>query len=208
MPDLYQWVHLPWTTYGILMFTKADLFSELALHWIFDSSNLSLRRSGYNLPFNEYPYLGHLQYPPPYSQQSFPPPFPSKQHFPPIAHPLIFPTYPSSLRRRLSHDRSSFRIHRHISNPPSRSTSLEKRRRTSLNSTQPLAFLSGALSAIQRRPHGWRSGYKPPSRSSFGKHFERLIAAFIPSMSNDNFLMLAYLWFAENLSCQQLAPVC
>lgn len=170
LDDLY-YVHIHFNTI-------AGLFSEFSLNSIFGSSDLSTLKSSANyLPFNEYPYYGHIQYPPPYSQQSFPPPFLPKQPFPPhVSHPLIFPTHPSSLRRRLSRHR----VQRQISNLHSRATSLKKLRRSSTK--QPPSFpISGALSSIQLargRPHGWRSGYKSPSKSYFRRHFESFIVPY------------------------------
>ena len=160
--------------------TIARLFSEFSLNSTFDSSDLSTLKSSANyLPFNEYPYYGHLQYPPPYSQRSFPPPFLPKQPFPPhVSHPLIFPTHPSSLRRRHSRP-SSLRVQRQMSILHSRTTSLKKLRGPSTK--EPPAFpISGALSSIQLargRPHGWRSGYKSPSKSYF-RSFESFIAPY------------------------------
>jgi len=133
--------------------------------------------SAYYLPFNEYPYYGYPQYPPPYSQRSFPPPILPKQHFPPhVSHPLVSSTHPSSLRRRPSRH-SSIRLQRQMSNIHIRATSL---RRTSTK--QPPAFpVSGAFSSIQLargRPYEWRSGYKPPSKSYFRRHFESFVAPY------------------------------
>lgn len=171
---------------------------SLLINSIFDSSNLStLRSSAYYLPFNEYPY-GHLQYPPPYSQRSFPPPFLPMQRFPPhVSRPLIFPTHPSSLRRRLSR-RGSLRVERQMSNLHSRATSLKKVQKASTK--QPPAFpTSGALSSVQLargRPHGWRSGYKSPSKSYLRRHFESFIAPYsLTSKFNHNFL--------ESTSCER-----
>jgi len=133
--------------------------------------------SAYYLPFNEYPYYGHFQYPTPYSQRSFPPPFLHKQPFPPhVSHPLISSTRPSSLTRR----HSSHRVEHQMTNLHIRATPLKKLRRTSTK--QPPSFpISGALSSVQLargRPHAWRYGYKPPSKSYFRRHFERFIAPY------------------------------
>ena len=133
-------------------------------------SDLStLRSPAYYLPLNEYRYYGHPQYPPSYSQRSFPPPFLPKQLFPPHeSHPLIFPTHPPFLTQRFLRDRQMSNLH-------SRGTSLKKLRRTSTK--QPPAFpTSGALSSVRGRPHGWRHGYKAPSKSYFRRHFENFIA--------------------------------
>jgi hypothetical protein len=164
---------------------------SFSFYFIFDSSDLStLKSSNYYLPFNEYHYYGHLQHPPPYSQRSFPPPFLSKQPFPlHVSHPLIFPTHPSSLRRRLS-QRGSLRVQRQMSNLHRRATSLKKRPRTSTK--HPPTFpISGALSSIQLatgRPHGWRPGYKSPSKSYIRRHFEGFIAPYtFTSKLNYNF---------------------
>ncbi|KAF8798683.1 hypothetical protein BYT27DRAFT_6898554 [Phlegmacium glaucopus] len=134
------------------------------------------------LPFNEYPsnrsfYYGHFQHPPPYVQRFFPPPLLPKQSLPPhVAHPHILLAHPSSLGRRLSRP-SSLRVQRHLSNLNNRPTTLKRRQRAS--TTQPPAFpVSGALSSIQLargRPRDWRSGYKPPSKSYFRRHFESFI---------------------------------
>jgi hypothetical protein len=190
-----EYVYLGLSYYVYVHFnTIARLISEFALliNSIFDARNLStLRSSAYYLPFNEYPYYGHLQYPPPYSQRSFPPPFPPKQPFPPhVSHPLIFPTHPPSLTQRFSRH-SSLRVERQVSNLHTRATSLKKLRRTSTN---PPAFpTSGALSSIQLaggRPHGWRYGYKSPSKSYFRRHFESFIAPYtFTSKLNHNFLI-------------------
>ena len=161
--------------------TLAGLFSEftLLINSIFDASNLSvLRSSAYYLPFNEYRYYAHLQYPPPYSQRSFPPQFLPKQPFPPhVSHPLIFPTHPPSLTQRFSRP-SSLRAERQMSNLHSRTTSLKKLRRTSTK--HPPAFpTSGALSSVQLargKPHGWRYGYKASSKSYFRRRFESFFA--------------------------------
>ena len=148
------------------------------LNWIFDSSNLcTFKRSAYHLPFNEYPYQSHFQHPPRYSQRSVPRPYPFKQPFPP--HPPTFSTHPSSLRRRPS-CRSSPRVQRHVSSLHSRATTLKKRRRP-LTTQPPASYISEVLSSIQLasgRPHDWRSGYKPPSKSYFRRHFERFTAPF------------------------------
>lgn len=121
-----------------------------------------------NPPNPQFYYHDHFQHPPPYSQRLFPPPFLSKQPLP--THPPIFPTHPSSLRRRPS----SFRVQRHVSNLHNRPTTLRKRRKFS--TAQPPPFpISGALSSIQLargRPHDWRFGYKPPSKSYFRRHLE------------------------------------
>ena len=197
LDDLY-YVHVHYNTI-------AGLFSEFLLSLIFDSSDLSTpKSSAYYPPFNEYPYYGHLQYPPPYSQRAFPPPFLPKQSFPPyVSHPLIPPTHPSSLRRRLSRH-GSLRVQRQMSNLHSRTTSLKKLRRTS--TMQPPAFpISGALSSIQLargRPHGWRSGYKSPSKSYFRRHFESFIAPYtLTSKSHHNFLISTSCERSTTFSC-------
>ena len=149
-----------------------------------------LKSSANYLPFNEYPYYGYLQYPPPYSQRSFPPPFLPKQPFPPhVSQPHIFPTHPSSLRHRLSRH-GSLRVQRQMSNLHSRAASLKKLRKTK----QPPAFpISGALSSIQlarSRPRSWRSGYKPPSKSYFRRHLESFVAPYtFASKLNHNLLI-------------------
>jgi len=134
----------------------------------------------YYLPSNGYPsnhsfYHSHFQHPPPYSQQSFPPPFLPDQPYPQhVSYTFVSPTHPSTLRRRLSRQ-SSLRVQRQLSSLHSRATTLKKHRRTA----QPPAFpISGALSSIQLargRPHDWRSGYKPPSKSYFRRRFESLV---------------------------------
>ena len=116
-----------------------------------------------------------------------------KQPFPPhVSHPLNFPTYPSSLRRRLSL-RGSLRVQRQMSNLHSRAATHKKLRKTSTK--QPPAFpISGALSSTQLargRPRDWRSGYKPPSKSNFRKYFESFVApyTFASSKLNHTFLV-------------------
>ena len=113
----------------------------------------------------------------PYSQWSFPP-FSSKQHD--VPHPLNLPTHSSSFRRQPSRQSSLRVVRRHTSNLRSRATTIKKRRRTS--ATQPPAFpISGALSVVQLargRPYNWRSGYKPPSKSYFRRHFDNSSAPY------------------------------
>lgn len=134
-------------------------------------------RSAYHRPFNGYPYQSYLQPPPRYSQRSFqPPPYPFKQ--PDFPYPLTSSTRPSSLKRSSSF-RNSSRTQSH-SDVHNRGTTLKKRRRASTTQT-PASHISEALSSTKlarNRPHDWRSGYKPPSKSYFRTHFERLTATF------------------------------
>lgn len=135
------------------------------------------------LSFNGYPYHGHFQYPPPYSQRSFPPPFPPKQPPSHVPHPVIYPTHPPSLRRRPSRQ-GSVRVQHQTSSFHNRAT-LKKHRKTS-TTRAPVFPISGALSAIQLargRPYDWRSGYKPPSKSYFRRHFENFIAPYTPTIT-------------------------
>ena len=148
-------------------------FSVSFHYTIFDLINLyTLKRSAYHLPFNGYPYQRHFQHPPRYSQRSFQPPHSPKQ--PDILHPPTS-THPS----RFSNHHSS-RVQSHVSSHHNHGATLKKRRRPS--TTQPPdAHIPEALSSIKlarSRPHDWRSGYKPPSKSYFRRHFERLTAPF------------------------------
>lgn len=171
-------------SYHITYSTIASLFSESSLDSTPNSDHLSTlkRPSSYYLTCNGYSpncafyhcYYG--QHPPPYSQPFFPPLFLPKRHLPlhVSQQPHIFSEPPSSIRR----GQSSLRVQRHTSHLHTRTTTL-KRRRTSTG--QPPAFpISAALSSIQptedTHTHDWRSGYKPPSQSSyFRRHFESFL---------------------------------
>ena len=178
MPDAYQWVCLPlFDLYIMLMYNfiiLAGLFSKFSLYldWIFDLNNLcTFKRSAYHLPFNLNYYQSHLKNPPRYSQRSFQPPYPFKQPY-----PLTSSTHPSSIRQPFSsHDSSR------IQNSLHNYGATLKKRRISSTTHPPASHISEALSSIKlarSRPHGWRSGYTPPSKSDLRRHFERFIAPF------------------------------